>query len=81
MISKRDLIERMKAKEAAGQSTSNLSKSTLDSMARNKELVDSGQLPKYVGGTADVPSNPEVEKQAERVYEFIFGQRKSRNEY
>jgi hypothetical protein len=42
MISKRDLINRMKEKEAAEQNTSNLSQSTLDSMAKNKKLVDAG---------------------------------------
>jgi hypothetical protein len=80
MISKRDLERRMKEKEAAEQSTSNLSQSTLDSMAENKRKVDAGLLPRYIGGTTE-QSNPEIEKQAERVHEFIFGKRKSRNEY
>lgn len=79
MISKRDLINRMKEKEAAEHS-SNLSKSTLNYMAENKRLVDAGLLPKYIGGTVET-SNPEVEKKAKRMYEFIFGNRKSRNEY
>jgi hypothetical protein len=80
LISKRDLIARAKEREAAEQNTSNYSQSTLDHMAENKRLVDAGLLPKYVGGTTD---NPEIEKQAERVYEFshILGNRKSRNEY
>jgi hypothetical protein len=82
LISKDDLIRRIKEREAAEQnpSISNLSQSTLDSMAENKRKVDAGLLPKYIGGTADL-GNPEVERQAERVYEFIFGKRKSRNEY
>jgi hypothetical protein len=83
LISKRDLINRLKEKEAAEQNnSSNLSQSTLDHMAENKRLVDAGLLPKYVDG-GDVPSNPEVETQAETVYRFthILGNRKSRNEY
>jgi hypothetical protein len=78
------MIERARAKEAAEQNTlSNLSQSTLEHMAQNKRLVDSGELPKYVGGTADLPSNPEAERQAETVYRFshILANRKSRNEY
>jgi hypothetical protein len=72
----------MKEKEAAEQSTSNLSQSTLDSMAENKRKVDAGLLPRYIGGTTE-QSNPEIEKQAKRVYEFsrILADRKSRNEY
>jgi hypothetical protein len=80
---KRNLIERMKHREAAEQSsTSNLSPETLEHMAQNKRLVDSGQLPRFVDNTAD-SSNPELEKQAKRVYEFshMLGNRKSRNEY
>jgi hypothetical protein len=82
LISKDELIRRMKEKEAAEQSTSNLSQSTLDSMAENKRKVDAGLLPRYIGGTTE-QSNPEIEKQAKRVYEFsrILADRKSRNEY
>jgi hypothetical protein len=80
LITKKDLERR--AKEAAEQNTSNLSQSTLDSMAETKRKVDAGLLPKYVGGTAEA-NNTEVERQAERVYKFthILGNRKSRNEY
>jgi hypothetical protein len=85
LISKRDLIERGKLIEAAKphSSTSNLSPETLADMAETKRKVDAGLLPKYIGGTAESPSNPEVEKQAETVYKFshISGNRKSRNEY
>jgi hypothetical protein len=84
LISKRDLIARAKEREAAAeQNTSNYSQSTLDHMAENKRKVDAGLLPKYVGGTADLPSNPEAERQAKRVLDFsrILADRKSRNEY
>jgi hypothetical protein len=70
----------MKEKQAAEQNTSNLSPETLASMAENKRKVDAGLLPRYIGGTTE-QSNPDIEKQAERVHEFIFGKRKSRNEY
>jgi hypothetical protein len=50
-------------------------------MARNKELVDSGKLPRYVNGPTTESSNPDVEKQAKRVYEFVFGKRASRVKY
>jgi hypothetical protein len=72
----------MKEREAAEQNTSisNLSPETLEHMADTKRKVDAGLLPRYIGGTTE-QSNPEIEKQAERVYEFIFGKRKSRNEY
>ena len=84
MISKRDLINGMKEKQAAEQnSTSNLSAETLAHMAENKRKVDAGLLPKYVDGTAESPSNPEAEQQAKRLLEFsrILADRKSRNEY
>jgi hypothetical protein len=82
LISKRDLIARGKQIEESKEQT-NLSPATLESYAKNKRLVDAGLLPKYIGGTAEAPSNPEVERQAERVYKFthILGNRKSRNEY
>jgi hypothetical protein len=86
LISKRDLIERMKEREAVKEqtsTTSNLSPDTLEDMAENKRKVDAGLLPKYIGGTAEAPSNPDLERQAEAVYKFshILGNRKSRNEY
>jgi hypothetical protein len=85
LISKRQLEERMNqiqaAKEAAAEQSSNLSSKTLEHMEENKRKVASGELPKYVGGTTAQPNNAEVEKQAKRVHEFIFGKRASRNEY
>jgi hypothetical protein len=82
LISKRDLIARGKQIEESKEQT-NLSPTTLESYAKNKRLVDAGLLPEYIGGIAEAPSNPEVERQAERVYKFthILGNRKSRNEY
>ena len=72
---KKDLIERMKNHESIRKSetsehSSNLSQSTLDSMAQTKKLVDSGQLPKYVGTTDNTRSdNLETEK-AKRILKF-----------
>jgi hypothetical protein len=83
MISKRDLINGMKEKQAAEQnSTSNLSAETLAHMAENKRKVDAGLLPKYIGGTTE-QSNPEIERQAKRFLDFsrILANRRSRNEY
>jgi hypothetical protein len=80
LITKDDLIRRMKEKEAAEQSTSNLSPRTLADMAETKRKVDAGLLPRYIGGITE-QSDPEIEKQAERVHEAIFGKRKSRVEY
>jgi hypothetical protein len=76
-------LENRQQQGESNQSKWNLSPATLEAYAENKRLVDAGHLPKYIGGTADVPSNPEVERQAERVYKFthILGNRKSRNEY
>jgi hypothetical protein len=83
---KKDLIRRMKERENPVQNLenpSNLSPSTLQHMAENKRKVDAGLLPRYVDGTVDTPSNPEVERKAARVLDFsrILSNRKSRNEY
>jgi hypothetical protein len=83
LINKKDLIERMKQKEAAEQnSASNLSPETLADMAETKRKVDAGLLPRYIGGTTE-QSNPDIEKQAKRFLDFsrILADRKSRNEY
>jgi hypothetical protein len=49
----------------------NLSPKTLKNMAETKRLVDSGKLPRYVGGTADdTPSNPDLEHKADVVRRF-----------
>jgi hypothetical protein len=87
LISKRDLIERGKQLEATKEQNTtnewNLSPETLEAMAETKRKVDAGLLPKYIGGTAESPSNPDIEAKAKRVYEFshILGDRKSRVEY
>jgi hypothetical protein len=66
---KRELENRQRQGESK-QSKWNLSPETLDAYAENKRLVDAGLLPKYIGGSVDAPSNPEVELQAERIYKF-----------
>jgi hypothetical protein len=66
---KRELENRQQQGES-NQSKWNLSPATLETYSENKRLVDASLLPKYIGGTAEAPSNPEVEHQAERIYKF-----------
>jgi hypothetical protein len=66
---KRELENRQQLGES-NQSKWNLSPETLEAYAENKRLVDAGLLPKYIGGSVGAPSNPEVERQAERIYKF-----------
>jgi hypothetical protein len=66
---KRELEDRQ---QKQGQTNEmNLSPETLKAYAENKRKVDAGLLPKYIGGTAESPSNLDVEHQAERVLRFV----------
>jgi hypothetical protein len=66
---KRELENRQQQGEA-NQSKWNLSPETLEAYADNDRKVKAGLLPKYIGRNVDAPSDPEVEKQAERIYKF-----------
>jgi hypothetical protein len=48
----------------------NLSESTLESLAENKRKVDAGLLPRFVGGTVDASSDPNLERICKRTIEF-----------
>jgi hypothetical protein len=65
---KRELENRQHSNQ--NQNQWNLSPETLEAYADNDRKVKAGLLPKYIGGTAEAPSNPEVERQTERVYKF-----------
>jgi hypothetical protein len=67
----RDMKRELENRQQQGQiNKSNLSPSTLEAFAENKRKVDAGLLPRYIGGSVDIPSNPEVEKQAKRILRF-----------
>jgi hypothetical protein len=80
LISKKDLIERMKAKENADQNPYNLTQKQLDELEVTKAQV-AEHLKNVDFSRIDNPT--EAERQAEKVYRFthILGNRKSRNEY
>ena len=48
----------------------NLSPETLEAYAENQRKVDAGLLPKYIGGTVDASSNPDLERACKRVIDF-----------
>jgi hypothetical protein len=71
----RDMKHELENKQQQGESNQsqnqwNLSPETLEAYADNDRKVKAGLLPKYIGGSIDSPSNPEVEHQAERIYKF-----------
>ena len=80
MISKDDLIRRIKERENGNQNPHNLTQKQLDELEVTKAEV-AEHLKNVDFSRIDNPT--EVETQAERVYKFthILGNRKSRNEY
>jgi hypothetical protein len=49
---------------------SNLSPSILEAYTENKRKVDAGLLPRYIGGSIDPPSNPDLERACKCVIDF-----------
>jgi hypothetical protein len=82
MISKDDLIRRMKERENANGNPYNLTPEQLADVEITKAQV--AEHLKHVDFSKHNQDNPtEIEKIAKRAYEFshILGNRKSRNEY
>ena len=84
MISKDDLIRRMKERENGNQNPHNLTQKQLDELEVTKAQV-AEYINKYINNIdfSRHTQTTEVERQAKRLYEFshILGNRKSRNEY
>jgi len=80
LISKDDLIRRMKERENGNQNPHNLTQKQLDELE-----VTKAQVAEYINNIdfSRHTQTTEVERQAKRLYEFshILGNRKSRNEY
>jgi hypothetical protein len=67
----RDMKRELENRRQQGESDQwNLSPETLEAYADNDRKVKAGLLPKYIGGIAEAPSNPDVEKQAKRILRF-----------
>jgi hypothetical protein len=71
----RDMKRELENKQQQGESNQsqnqwNLSLATLEAYAENKRKVDAGLLPKYIGGSIDPPSNPDLEHSCKRVIDF-----------